>query len=171
MNNEPQCRAITRAGTRCTRAAKTAGFCTIHFPKTSKPTLLEQTKTVGQIVTTATGVITLIKGVVDLWQSLPFGTGPTMPDAWEQLRNELGSAWGSPSSNTYTPGNYGVDSIDWSQALDIYQFAKSQLESESKSSEHQEQTAAILSTLTEQFIDSLPYNIKQNLYEKIGEAD
>lgn len=171
MGNESQCRAVTRAGTRCTRTAKTAGFCALHFPKTPKPSLLEQAKTAGQIVTTATGVITLIKGVVELWQSLPFGPGPDMPDAWEQLRSELGSAWGSAKSDRYTPGNYGADSIDWSQALEIYEFAKRQLKSEPKSSEHQEQTAAILSTLTEQFIDSLPYNIKQSLYEKIGETD
>ena len=72
--------------------------------------------------------------------------------------------------NKYKPGNYGTQSVDWSQALDIYEFAKRQLQGDSKIGKHLEQNTAILGTLTEQFVESLPYDLKQSLYEKLGES-
>ncbi len=64
MAPKDQCRAVMRSGMRCTRKAATAGFCSAHFPKLKKSPLLERAKTVGQVVMTAAGVITLIQKAV-----------------------------------------------------------------------------------------------------------
>lgn len=168
MSSTAQCKAFTRAGTRCTRAAKTAGFCAVHFPKATKSTLLERAKTVGQVVTTATGVITLIQKAVELWQSLPFGPGPDMPDAYEYLANEFGPSYPS-LPRSYTPGTYGATSVNWPEALDLYNFAKHHSEAEPKGEERQRQTAEMLSVLAERFVDDLPSDFRAMLMNKLGE--
>lgn len=170
MPIENQCRAVTRAGTRCTRKSNTAGFCTLHFPKPTKVTLLERAKTAGQVVTTAAGVITLIQKAVELWQSLPFGPGPDMTDPYEYLVNEFGPSWSNMAS-TYSPGNYGASSVDWSQAVELYEIAKRNSEVEPEGAEHQKQTAEILSVLAERFIDDLPPTFRRMLVESVGQAE
>lgn len=95
MTTDTQCRAITLKGVRCSKKAATAGFCSQHFPSPKKSTLLEKAKTAGEVVTTATGVIELIKTAFELWQALPFGSGPDMPDAYDYLANEFGPSWGA----------------------------------------------------------------------------
>ena len=169
MPNENQCRAVTRAGTRCTKNTVTAGFCTQHFPNPTKASLLERAKTAGQVVTTAAGVITLIQKAVELWQSLPFGTGPEMTNPYEYLVNEFGPSWNDMPS-TYSPGNYGASSVNWSQAVELYEFAKQKVDVAPEDAEHQKQTVEILSVLAERFIDDLPPNFKRMLVEKVGQA-
>ena len=169
MPTEIQCRAVTRVGTRCTRKASTAGFCFAHFPKPKKATLLERAKTAGQVVTTATGVITLVQKAVELWQSLPFGPGPVMTDSYEYLVNEFGPSW-SELPATYSPGNYGASSVNWTQATELYEYAKRNAANEPTGAEHQKQNAEILSVLAERFIDDLPPAFRQMLCENIGQA-
>jgi hypothetical protein len=152
---------------RCTRKAVTAGFCTAHFPKPKKSPLIERAKTVGQVVTTAAGVITLIQKAVELWQSLPFGPGPEMPDAYEYLVNEFGPTYPNLPSR-YTPGTYGAQSINWAEALDIYNFAKGHATVEPEGAERQRQTAEMLSVLAERFLDSLPSDFQSMLYNDLG---
>jgi hypothetical protein len=78
----------------------------MHFPASKQSSLLEHAKFASQVVTTATGVITLIQKAVELWQSLPFGPGPEMPDAFEYLVDEFGPSWSSPASS-YTRRGHG----------------------------------------------------------------
>jgi Family of unknown function (DUF5763) len=167
MSANNKCRAVTGGGTRCTRKAVTAGFCTAHFPKPKKASLIERAKTVGQVVTTAAGVITLIQKAVELWQSLPFGPGPEMPGAYEYLANEFGPTYPNLPSR-YTPGTYGAESIDWAEALDIYNFAKSHSTVEPEGTERQRQTAEMLSVLAERFLDGLPSDFQSMLYNDLG---
>ena len=170
MVRDTQCRAITRNGLRCKRQSATAGFCKTHFPTTSKSDLLSRAKAVGQVVTTATGIVTLIEKMVELWQSLPFGPGPTMPDAYHYLADEFGPSYPSlPSS--YAPGTYGAQSIDWSGALDLYEFAKRNVSEELEGEERQTQTAEMLSVLAERFIDEMEPTLRSMLLAKIGEQE
>lgn len=156
---------------RCSRKAKTAGFCAIHFPKPQKSPLIERAKAIGQVVTTAAGVITLIQKAVELWQSLPFGPGPEMPDAYEYLVNEFGPTYPNLPSR-YAPGTYGAKSINWAEAVDIYNFAKQHSASEPEDIERQKQTAEMLSVLMERFLDGLPPDFQSMLYNQLGdEAD
>jgi hypothetical protein len=168
MSINAQCKAITRAGTRCTRKATKAGFCARHFPKPEKATLLDRAKTAGQVVTTAAGVVTLIQKVVELWQSLPFGTGPDMPDAYEHLASEFGPSYPS-LPRSYTPGTYGANSVNWTEALDLYNFAKRHTAEEPEGGERQRQTSEMLSVLAERFLDSLPADFQSMLFNKLGE--
>jgi len=168
MTRDAQCRAVTHAGTRCTRKAATAGFCSLHFPKPKRATLLERAKTAGQVVTTATGVITLIQKAVEMWQSLPFGPGPEMPDAYEYLVGEFGPFYPS-MPRSYTPGTYGANSVNWSEALDLYQFAKQHVGSEPEGEDRQRQTAEMISVLAERFVDGLPIGFRLMLFNQIGE--
>ena len=171
MSTKAQCRAVTRAGVQCTKPATTAGFCSLHFPKPKKVPLIERAKTAGQVVTTAAGVITLLQKAVELWQSINFGPGPAMSDSYEYLAEELGSAWGASTASTYRPGNYSATSVDWSFAADLYQYANRCLEKEPTIPEHQEQTEAVMSALTEQFLDGLSWEFQQSLYASLGDVD
>ena len=168
MTTNAQCKAVTRAGTRCTRKATTAGFCATHFPKPKKASLLERAKTVGQVVTTAAGVITLIQKAVELWQSLPFGPGPAMPDAYVYLANEFGPSY-PKMPKRYTPGTYGANSVNWAEALDLYDFAKHHTETEPVLEAQQKQTTEMLSVLAERFLEGLPADFRSMLYSKVGE--
>ena len=168
MPTQSKCRAVTRSGSRCTRKAVTAGFCSAHFPKPEKTTLLERAKTVGQVVTTAAGVITLIQKSVELWQSLPFGPGSEMTNSYDYLVGEFGPSWGEMPS-TYSPANYGAKSVNWTQAVELYEFAKRNTEREPSELDHQKQTEEILSVLAEQFIDGLPPEFGRMLFKSIGQ--
>lgn len=170
MASSDQCRAVTKAGTRCTRKVATAGFCTTHFPKPKKAPLIERAKTVGQVVTTATGVITLLQKAVELWQSLPFGPGPEMSEPYHYLVREFGPSWGI-QRDRYTPGNYSSASVDWAEAVEIYEFAKWQLDHAPADPDRQAQTSAIIGVLTERFVDGLPPHFRQMLFEAVGEDE
>lgn len=170
MTRDNNCKAMTRNETRCTRKAATAGFCATHFPKPKKSSLLERAKTVGQVVTTAAGVITLIQKAVELWQSLPFGDGPSMPDAYEYLANEFGPSYPSLPKR-YTPGTYGATSVNWPEALALYNFAKNHAATEPEGEDRQKQTTDMLSVLAERFIDGLPSGFQSMLFTKLGEEE
>lgn len=170
MTTDTQCRAITRKGLRCSKKAATAGFCSLHFPTPEKSTLLESAKTAGEIVTLATGIIEFIKIVIELWRSIPFGPGPEMPDAYDYLVNEFGPS-GPRLPDVYKASHFRSTSVDWSQAADLYDFAKHELEFESDGIEQQKEAMDILSGLTEKFIDGLQPEFKERLLKKIGAPD
>ena len=93
-----------------------------------------------------------------------------MTDPFEYLVGEFGPSWGSPPGK-YAPGNYSSGSVNWAEAVEIYDFAKRYLEREELEPEHQAQTAAIISVLTERFVDGLPPSFRQMLLESVGEEE
>jgi len=163
---------VTKAGTRCTRKAATEGFCKTHLPKAKTPSLLEHAKTAGQIVTTVTGVITIIEKAVKLWQSLPFGPCPGMSDSYEYLVKEFGAGW-STQPNLYTPFNKAADDVNWDEAARIYDYVKNSLQSLTKVEdkadivEYQNHLVAITDKVIHDFVKSLPSDFQERLMESI----
>jgi hypothetical protein len=105
MARDEQCRAVTRGGLRCSNRAKTAGFCGLHLPTARITTSVkEKAKLVTEVAAAAGGIVALIAKIVELWQSLPFGPGPKMPDDYVYLRNALGPIYPSfPDRYTRLP--------------------------------------------------------------------
>ena len=168
MVQDTPCRSITRNGQRCKRKATTAGFCGTHLPKPTRLEIVEKLKTAGQVVTTATGVITLIEKVIELWQSIPFGPGPTMPDQYHYLVDEFGPKY-PRLAKRFSPGTYGAKSIDWSMAVDVYEFAKSFSTSEPDGAERQSQTVEILNVMAGRFIDEMQPDLRSMLIDQLAE--
>jgi hypothetical protein len=162
-----KCKAITKAGTRCRKNAKTAGFCGIHLPKTQDQTLIDKAKTVTEITVAISGIIGIIKALVELWQHLPFGVGPDMPESYERLSEEVGPSWnGMP--DTYSPFSRSGETVDWDYAERIYNGAVSLLNNPPEDRERVEHMVSLLEAATIQFIDGLPDELRERYLRRLG---
>lgn len=169
MSVEPKCKAITRAGSRCSHAAKTAGFCRMHLPKPKKSSLAERAKTVAEVTAAVGGIVGVVEKLVQLWQSLPFGPGPDMPDDYEYLAEEVGPSWGS-APQSHTPVNRSGLSVDWARARSVYDRAHALLLSPPAAPIDQGRDIALLDMEAEELLNSLPPELQRMLLEKVGEV-
>jgi len=171
MSEAEQCRAVTRAGARCSNRAKTAGFCAVHFPKTKKKAdLVATAKKVTELAAEVGGVIGLVEKLVQLWQSLPFGPGPEMPSDYDYLVEEVGSAWAS-QSGTFTPMNLSGSSVNWRQVRSLYTSAHCFLENPPKTQLDQASAYGPIHIALESTVDELPTDLRDLLLRELGNAD
>jgi len=130
MSETESCRAVKRDGERCTNKPQIAGFCRVHYPKPEPGTqsrLREGLKTAGQVIAVAGGAVKLIEVIVQLWQSLPFGPGPKMPDDYEYLVGQVGPFY-PEMPTSYEPFTKGPGTVDWRQARAVYDKSLAVLE-------------------------------------------
>lgn len=169
MKIAEQCRAITRSGSRCSRKGKVAGFCGNHLPKPKTASLFQNVKRTGEILAVAGSLIALIEKLVHVWQSLPFGVGPSMPDDYEYLSDLLGPSWPDMPDFLVT-GNYGKDSVDWRIARSIFDGAHEILASNTTESSAVKKLSE-LENSTQHLLDTMQPQVRDVLCQKLGQED
>ena len=171
MSESEQCRAVTKAGARCSNRAKTAGFCAVHFPKTRKKAdLVATAKKVTELAAAVGGVIGVVEKLVQLWQSLPLGPGPEMPSDYDYLVEEVGSAWAS-QSGTVMPMNLSGSSVNWHQVRSLYTSAHRFLENPPGTQLDQASAYGPIHLELESTLDELPSELRELLFRELGNAD
>lgn len=171
MSEAEKCRAVTKAGARCTNSAKTSGFCAIHFPKTKKKAdLVATAKKITELAAAVGGVIGIVEKLVQLWQSLPFGPGPQMPHDYDYLVEEVGSAWASSSGNV-KPMNLSGSSVNWQQVRGLYVSATHFLEAPPGTQLDQARAYGALHLGLESLLEDLPPELRDMLLVELGNAD
>jgi hypothetical protein len=170
MPVESQCKALTRAGARCANTAKTAGFCGVHLPKPKKSSIASTAKTIAEVTAAVGGIVGIVEKLVQLWQSLPFGPGPEMPNDYEYLAEEVGPSWGS-SPSTYTPINRSGATVNWSLARTIYDRANAFLVEPPGTPRDQGRDLSLLDMDAEELINSLPPELQRLLLQQLGSTE
>jgi len=179
MAKDYKCRAIKHDGKRCENPEKFAGFCGVHFPKA--PQRMERESTLGQkvklaadTVALAGGTVVLIEAVTKLWQSLPFGLGPRMPEDYDYLSSQIGPSH-PEFAGSYTPFSKGPETVDWSKARGIYdtcQTTLGRIESGDLTPFAADKEMAKLDENARSLLDTLQPTFAEMLYRKVGrEAD
>jgi hypothetical protein len=122
MLNDNRCRALTTKGERCKKKASYGAYCGYHRAQGRHP-IVDKIKTIGEVAVVATGIVEFVKLVVEVWQSIPFGVGPQMPDAYDALQNDIGLGYPADIAEDYDPFSAGADSVDWNAAKQIFDRA------------------------------------------------
>ena len=176
MVESEQCRATKRDDTRCTYPAKYGGFCGVRFPRdsespvhapdTGSSTFKDRVTLAAQLVALTGGTIKTIETIIELWQRLAFGPGPSMPRDYEYLVAEFGPSYPS-MPDIMIVGNWGADSIPWSHVREMYDYARTAANTRD---DDVALTEAIerLDSMLRQTYDRMQPQLRSRLYELIG---
>lgn len=177
MSDKETCRAIKRDGNRCTNRPQIAGFCRVHYPKDPKiarsngrSELLEKLKTAGQLIAVSGGAIKLVESIIELWQVLPFGTGPQMPADYKYLASKVGPSW-PDMPESYIPFNKGATTVDWRRARELYDRSLAVLQQATTPEEATNQEQGVskeLESLITALLDDMQPPFRSMLLQKLG---
>ena len=147
----------------------------VHFPKPAKPRespLAQRVGLAADVVTIAAGSQELIKLLVEVWHSIPFGPGPRMPNDYHYLAGKVGAFFPS-SPNKMMVFTAGASSIDWHTARYIFDVATELLDDNREAYSSDESLriarATELSLQIGRLLDTMQKPVLEMLCEKIGE--
>jgi hypothetical protein len=173
MKDETQCRALKRDGRRCTNQSKFGGFCGVHFPGKADGANLsisDQIARVANIVAIAAGSIEIVRAIVQVWQSLPFGSSPKMPNDYNILVAQMGPS--RPEfPDKYQPFSKGPDSVNWKLAREIYEAAQKVRTAPPSDPAVALQMWRALDARINGLLDTMPEPMQNLLYSKVGKRE
>jgi hypothetical protein len=144
----------------------------MHFPKPKvEPKESHLSQRIGlaaNVITIAAGSAELIKMLVELWQTIPFGPGPRMPDEYHYLTSKIGPFYPS-FPDKITPFTGGASSVDWRTARHIFDLATEILEDRDVDKSLRVTQSIELSNEIGNLLDTMQEQVREMLCEKIGD--
>jgi len=146
-----------------------AGLCGVHFPKPEKPSAIDTIKNVAAVAGTVVSVLTILEKLIKLWQQLPFGPGPAMPEDYKYLASVLGSAWGT-FPTTYRPFQKSESSVNWELARSIYDQNNQLLSNPPKTESERSQQAALIDEKVEELINTMDADFQSMFMQSLKDS-